>query len=63
MSQDHPTLGIARRWPTESPFFQSLCADPQTGPIPDQNFQTIALCIAEQEQMPAQGITQQSISD
>jgi len=46
-----------------TPFLQPLGADPQSAAIPDEDLQPIALAVAEQEQVPAQRLTRQSVSD
>jgi hypothetical protein len=56
-------LRVARLRPTEATFGQSLRANPQSRSVPDEDLQAIALGIAEQEQVPAQRLTRQSIPD
>lgn len=42
------------RGPAESSAFQALGAEPQTGPIPEKQFDAGASSICKTEQMPAQ---------
>ena len=63
MTQYHLTLRIARLRPGEPPFLQPLGTDPESASVPDEDLQSIALAVAEQEQVPAQRLTRQSIAD
>ncbi len=61
MTQDDLALPIAGLRPGETPFLQPLGTDPESASIPDEDLQPIALGVAEQEQVPAQRLTRQSI--
>ncbi len=63
MTQDDLALRIAGLRPGETPFLQPLGTDPESATIPDQDLQAIALGVAEQEEVPAQRLTRQSIPD
>jgi hypothetical protein len=63
VTQDDLDLRIAGFRPGETPFLQPLGADPETASVPDEDLQPIALAVAEQEQVPAQRLTRQSIPD
>ena len=63
VTQDDLALRIAGFRPGETPFLQPLGADPETASVPDEDLQPIALAVAEQEQVPAQRLTRQSIPD
>ena|SRR5579871_966108 len=54
-------MGIARLRPGETPFLQPLGTDPESASVPDEDLQPIALAVAEQEEVPAERLTQQSI--
>src|ERR1700687_1923594 len=56
-------LRITGLRPGETPFLQPLGTDPEAASVPDEDLQPIALAVAEQEQMPAQRVTRQSIAD
>src|ERR1019366_4207353 len=47
--------------PAEASLLQALGTHPQSTAVPEQQFQTIALRVGEQEDMPAQWIAQQAI--
>src|ERR1035437_9870388 len=49
-------LRVGGSRPSEPPLLQALGAYPQTAAIPEQQFQTIALRVGKQEDMPAQRI-------
>ena len=61
MTQNYFALRIARLCPTKTSLRQFFRTDPKSTAVPDQDFQTIAPGIAEQEQVPAQGLARQSI--
>src|SRR5271157_682485 len=61
MTQDDLALRVAGLRPGETSLFQSLGTDPESGSVPDEDLQPIALAVAEQEQVPAQRLTRQSI--
>ncbi len=63
MTQDDLALRVAGLRPGETSLFQSLGTDPESGSVPDEDLQPIALAVAEQEQVPAQRLTRQSIAD
>jgi len=63
VTQDDLAVRIAGLRPCESPFLQPLGTDPETATIPDEDFQSIALAVAEQEQVPTKRLTRQSIAD
>jgi len=58
---DYLALRVAGLRPSETSLFQSLGTDPESGSVPDEEFQPITLAVAEQEQVPAQRLTRQSI--
>jgi len=45
------------------PFSNLLGTDPESASVPDENLQPIALGVAEQEEVPAQRLTRQSVSN
>src|ERR1017187_9804557 len=49
--------------PSEPPLLPALGAYPQAAAIPEQQFQTIALRVGKQEDMPAQRIALQPVAD
>jgi len=61
VTQDDLALRIAGLRPGETPFLQPLGTDPESASVPDEDLQPIALAVAEQEQVPAQRLTRQSI--
>jgi hypothetical protein len=61
MTQDDLALGVTGLRPGETSLFQSLGTDPESATIPDEDLQSVALGVAEQEQVPAQRFTRQSI--
>src|SRR5580700_2742202 len=61
MTQDDLALGVTGLRPGETSLFQSLGTDPESATIPDEDLQSVALAVAEQEQVPAQRLTRQSI--
>ena len=61
--QDDLALRVTGLWPGEPSFLQPLSTDPKPTTIPDKDLQPIALAVAEQEQVPAQRLTRQSIPD
>jgi len=61
VTQDDLALRITGLRPGETPFLQPLGADPESASVPDEDLQPIALGVAEQEKMPAQRLTRQSI--
>ena len=61
MTQDDLALRITGLRPGETPFLQPLGTDPESASVPDEDLQPIALAVAEQEQVPAQRLTRQSI--
>ena len=63
MTQYDLALSIAGLRPGETPFLQPLGTDPESASVPDEDFQPIALAVAEQEQVPAQRLTRQAIAD
>ena len=63
MTQDDLALRIAGLRPGETPFLQPLGTDPESASVPDEDLQPIALAVAEQEQVPAQRLTGQTIAD
>ena len=63
MTQDDLTVRIPGLRPGETPFLQPLGTDPESASVPDEDLQPIALAVAEQEQVPAQRLTRQSIPD
>ena len=63
VTQDDLALRIAGLRPGEPTFLQPLGTDPESASIPDEDLQPIALAVAEQEQVPAQRLTRQTIAD
>src|SRR5205814_1001860 len=63
VTQDDLALRITGLRPGETPFLQPLGTDSESAAVPDEYLQPIALGVAEQEQVPAQGLTRQSIPD
>lgn len=63
MTQDDLALRIPGLRPGETPFLQPLGTDPESASVPDEDLQPIALAVAEQEQVPAQRLTRQTIAD
>ena len=63
VTQDDLALRITGLRPGEPPFLQPLGTDPESATVPDEDLQPIALAVAEQEQVPAQRLTRQSIPD
>ena len=63
MTQDDLALRIPGLRPRETPFLQPLGADPESASVPDEDLQPIALGVAEEEQVPAQRLTRQTIAD
>ena len=63
VTQDDLALRITGLRPGETPFLQPLGTDPESASVPDEDLQPIALAVAEQEQVPAQRLTRQSIAD
>jgi hypothetical protein len=61
MTQDDLALRVAGPRPGETSLFQSLGTDPESGSVPDEDLQPIALAVAEQEQVPTERIARQSI--
>ena len=61
--QDDLTLRIPGLRPGETPFLQPLGTDPESASVPDEDFQPIALAVAEQEQVPAKRLARQTIAD
>jgi len=61
VTQDDLALRIPGLRPGETPFLQPLGTDPESASVPDEDLQPIALAVAEQEQVPAQRLTRQSI--
>jgi len=56
-------LRIAGWRPGEASFLQPLGTDPESASVPHDDLQPIALAVAEQEQVPAQRLTRQTIAD
>src|ERR1035441_4033184 len=63
VTQDDLALRITGLRPGETPFLQPLGTDPESASVPDEDLQTVALAVAEQEQVPAQRLTRQTIAD
>ena len=63
VTQDDLALSIPGLRPGKTPFLQPLGTDPESAAIPDEHLQTIALGVAEQEQVPTQRLARQSIPD
>jgi hypothetical protein len=63
VTQDDLALRVAGLRPGETPSFYSLGTDPESAAIPDEYLQPVALGVAEQEEVPAQRLTRQSIPD
>ena len=63
VTQDDLALHISGLRPGETSLFQSLGTDPESASVPDEDLQPIALAVAEQEQVPAQRLTRQTIAD
>src|SRR5271163_1949798 len=63
VTQDDLALRITGLRPGETPFLQPLGTDPESASVPDEDLQPIALGVAEQKQVPAQGLAGQSIPD
>jgi len=61
MTQDDLALRVAGLRPGETSLFQSLGTDPESGSVPDEDLQPIALAVAEQEQVPTERLTRQAI--
>ncbi len=61
VTQDDLALRIPGLRPGETPFLQPLGTDPESASVPDEDLQSIALAVAEQEQVPAQRLRRQSI--
>src|ERR1035441_6725075 len=61
VTQDDLALRITGLRPGETPFLQPLGTDPESASVPDEDLQPIALAVAEQEKVPAQRLTRQSI--
>src|ERR1019366_6788693 len=49
--------------PGETSFLQPLGTDPESASVPHEDLQPITLAVAEQEQVPAQRVTRQTIAD
>src|ERR1700683_2667584 len=60
---DDLALRITGLRPGETPFLQPLGTDPESASVPDEDLQPITQAVAEQEQVPSQGLTRQSIPD
>src|ERR1019366_540810 len=56
-------LRITGLRPGETPFLQPLGTDPESASVPHEDLQPITLAVAEQEQVPAQRLTRQTIAD
>jgi hypothetical protein len=63
VTQDDLALRITGLRLGETPFLQPLRTDPESASVPDEELQSIALAVAEQEKVPAQRLTRQSIPD
>jgi hypothetical protein len=63
VTQDDLALRIPGLRLGETPFLQPLGTDPESASVPDEDLQPIALAVAEQEQVPAQRLTRQTIAD
>jgi len=63
VTQDDLALRITGLRPSETTFLQPLGTDPESASVPDEDLQPIALAVAEQEQVPAQRLTGQTIAD
>lgn len=61
VTQDDLALRITGLRPGETPFLKPLGTDSESASIPHEYLQTIALAVAEQEQVPAQRLTRQTI--
>ncbi len=61
MTQYDLALRITGLRPGETPFLQPLGTDRESASVPDEDLQPIALAVAEQEQVPAQRLTRQTI--
>jgi hypothetical protein len=55
MTKHDLALSISGLRPGETAFLQPLGTDPESATIPDKDLQPIALGVAKQEQVPAQG--------
>ena len=62
VAQDDLALRITGLRPGKTPFLQPFSTDPESASVPDEDLQPIALGVAEQEQVPAQRLTRQSIA-
>ena len=62
MAQDDLALRITGLRPGETPLLQPFGTDPESASVPDEDLQPITLAVAEQEQVPAERVTRQSIS-
>ena len=63
MTQDDLALRVAGLRQVKRPFLQPFGTNPESASVPDEDLQPIALAVAEQEQVPAQKLTRQSIPD
>ncbi len=63
MTQHDLALRITGLRPGETPFLQPLGTDPEPASVPDEDLQPIALAVAEQEQVPAERLTRQPVSN